>query len=103
MVAMARTCPFCHQHYAVERLGVRLTPLKARIVDYIKAGGDLGASTEELRHELYSSKDIVSATVRVHIHQINDLLESTNWIIRSETDLALPRWFLRRRRLRRAA
>jgi hypothetical protein len=27
----------------------------------------------------------------------------TNWIIRSETDLALPRWYLRRRRIRRAA
>jgi len=100
---MARTCPLCHQHYAVERLGIRLTPLKARIVDYIKASGDLGASTEELRHELYSSKDVVGATVRVHIHQINDLLESTKWIIRSESDLALPRWYLRRRRIRRAA
>ena len=101
---MARTCPLCHQHYAVERLGVRLTPLKARIVDYIKASGDLGASTEDLRHELYSPKDArVGATVRVHIHQINDLLEVTDWIIRSESDLALPRWFLRRRRIRRVA
>ena len=101
---MARTCPLCHQHYAVERLGIRLTPLKARIVDYIKASGDLGASTEELRHELYGPRTRrLGATIRVHIHQINDLLESTNWIIRSETDLALPRWFLRRRRVRRAA
>lgn len=97
---MRRTCPLCHQHYGIERLGIRLTPLKACIVDYIKANGDLGASTEDLRHELYSSKRVHAATVRVHIHQINDLLESTNWIIRSETDLALPRWYLRRRRIR---
>jgi hypothetical protein len=101
---MARTCPLCHQHYAVERLGIRLTPLKACIVDYIKASGDLGASTEELRHELYSrTVPRGGATVRVHIHQINDLLEATNWIIRSESDLALPRWYLRRRRITRAA
>ena len=100
---MTAVCPHCHLPMVHERLGVPLTPLKARIVDYIKANGDLGASTEELRHELYSSKDVHRATVRVHIHQINDLLESTNWIIRSETDLALPRWYLRRRRIRRAA
>jgi hypothetical protein len=101
---MARTCPLCHQHYAVERLGIRLTPLKARIVDYIKASGDLGASTQELRHELYGPRTRrLGATIRVHIYQINDQLESTNWVIRSETDLALPRWYLRRRRIRRAA
>jgi DNA-binding response OmpR family regulator len=99
-----RTCPLCHQHYAVERFGVRLTPLKARIVDYIKASGDLGASTQELRHELYGPRTRrLAATIRVHIYQINDQLEETNWIIRSEADLALPRWYLRRRRIRRAA
>lgn len=101
---MTARCPHCHQTYAIERFGVRLSPLKARIIDFIKAGGDLGASSQELRDEIYGPHDPrLAATVRVHIHQINELLEATPWIIKSEHDLQMPRWFLRRRKVRQVA
>jgi hypothetical protein len=46
-------CPHCHQHIAVERLGVRLSPLKARLFDRIKAAGEIGISARELVDDLY--------------------------------------------------
>jgi len=47
------TCPTCHQFLGEVRFGVRLTPLKARIVDRIKAAGDIGVSSEELLFALW--------------------------------------------------
>jgi hypothetical protein len=93
-------CPHCHQQIAHERLGVRLTPLKAAIVDRIKRAGDLGISSEGLVHDLYFDRKPVSmTTLKAHVFQINDLLEQTDWVIASDR----RRWFLRRRRRSTAA
>jgi hypothetical protein len=87
----ARYCPECHQLVATERFGVRLPPLKAAIVDKIKAAGDLGVPSSEIITDLYSDRRPVSATtIKAHVSQINDQLVSTNWHIRSDR----RRWFL---------
>jgi hypothetical protein len=93
-------CPHCHQQIAHERLGVRLTPLKAAIVDRIKWSGDLGRSSESLVRELYFDRKPVSmTTLKAHVFQINELLAATDWVIASDR----RRWFLRRRRRSTAA
>ena len=79
---------------AFERLGVRLTPLKAAIVDRIKWAGDLGRSSESLVRELYLDRFTVSrTTLKAHVWQINELLAGTDWVIESDR----RRWCLRRR------
>jgi hypothetical protein len=84
-------CPHCHQSIATERFGVRLTPLKAAIFDRIKRSGDLGVASAELIVDLYRDRrPVESATIKAHVNQINDLLVSTDWRIRSDG----RRWFL---------
>lgn len=109
---MARVCPYCRQVIAVERYGVPLTPLKAGIFDAIRAAGDAGiTSTEIIGGQLYCDRRRVSRdTIKAHVWQINALLEQTNWVIKSETEIGAPdmhlserRWHLRRRRVRRVA
>jgi hypothetical protein len=93
-------CPHCHQQIAHERLGVRLTPLKAAIVDAIKRAGDLGVSSDALVFDLYFDRRPISTrTVKAHVFQINDALEATDYCIVSDR----RRWFLRRRRRSTAA
>jgi hypothetical protein len=83
-------CPHCHQPIQDERLGVRLTPLKAAIVDKIKASGDIGISSSELLHALWQHDAVAVETVKSHIWQVNSVLEETDWRIRSDG----RRWFL---------
>jgi hypothetical protein len=91
---MVAVCPHCGQPIASERLGVRLTPLKAAIVDVIKRHGDLGVTSESLIWVLYSDRNPVSlTTLKAHVFQINDMLAATDWVIESDR----RRWFLRRR------
>jgi hypothetical protein len=89
-------CPHCHQPIGAvgaERLGVRLTPLKAAIVDQIKCAGDIGISSEELMYALWDRDTVCISTVKAHVWQINSVLEETDWVIRSDS----RRWFLSRR------
>jgi hypothetical protein len=76
------------------RLGVQMTPLKAAIFDRVKAAGDIGITTTEIVSDLYRDRSPVkSATIRVHVGQINDLFAGTDWRIHSDR----RRWFLNRR------
>lgn len=104
---MARVCPYCRQFIKHERCGVPLTSLKAGIFDAIKQAGDFGVTSAEiLGGELYRDRRRISThTIKAHVWQINDLLEDTNWIIRSERDCGSTesRWYLRRRDVRRVA
>jgi hypothetical protein len=72
---MTVVCPFCHQTIGTIRLGVRLTPLKAAIVDKIKAAGDIGIASEELMYALWDRDAVCVDTVKAHVWQINSLLE----------------------------
>ena len=70
---MARKlCACCGQPLAEYRLGIRLTPLKARIFDAIKRRGSERIQAREIGNPV---------TVKSHVWQINDLLEETDWRI----------------------
>jgi hypothetical protein len=88
-------CPHCHQPISTMRLGVRVTPKKAALLDAIKRSGDVGISSEELRSMLWE-RAVCIETVKSHVFQLNELLEETDWIIRSDR----RRWFLSRRATR---
>src|SRR5262245_12110818 len=98
---MPALCPTCQQPIAIERCGVRLTPLKAGIFDEIKRAGDMGATTTEiLRGPLYRDRARVTPdTIKAHVWQINSELEATAFRIVSDR----RRWFLTRRPARRRA
>jgi hypothetical protein len=86
-------CPRCHQPIRTMRFGVQLTPLKAAIIDRIKAAGDIGVSSVEIIADLYRDRQPVTpTTIKAHANQINDLLATTNWRIRSDR----RRWYLHR-------
>jgi hypothetical protein len=89
---MTLCCPQCHQPIAIERLGVRLTPLKAAIFDRIRRAGDVGVSSTELVGELYDNR-VTGNTIKAHVWQINQVLAETAHVIRSDGRV----WFLRRR------
>ena len=61
-------CPTCHQTILVMRLGARLTPLKAAIVDAIKAAGDVGISSAEIREAVYRDRAPVN---RQEVHRVS--------------------------------
>jgi hypothetical protein len=95
---MTLCCPQCHQPFGVTRLGVRFTPLKAELLDRIKAAGDLGVSSDELL-DLWSSP-VARDTVKAHVWQINLLLEETNFRIVCDGRGAYARWVLTRAKIR---
>jgi hypothetical protein len=72
---MTTCCPVCHQPINEIRLGAQMTPLKAAIVDRIKAAGDLGVTTTEIIGEVYRDRSPIDpTTIKAHMSQINDLL-----------------------------
>jgi 2-polyprenyl-6-methoxyphenol hydroxylase-like FAD-dependent oxidoreductase len=95
-------CPHCHQHIGMERLGVPMSPLKARLFDRIKAAGVVGISARELTDDLYRDTKTRNC-VSQHIKQLNDLLEETDWVIACDGRSWLARRCLRRRRVRKEA
>jgi hypothetical protein len=44
-----KSCPHCGQPLPITRLGVRLTPLKARLFDVIARSGLAGMATEDVK------------------------------------------------------
>jgi hypothetical protein len=78
------SCPTCGQSIKHFRAGIYLPPLKALIFDLIKAGGEMGATGEEVRSILRENSPYRKATgvgARNHIFQINDLLCETEYRI----------------------
>jgi|SRR5262245_26255982 len=97
---MVAICSKCHQTISTSRVGVRLTLLKARIFDKIKAAGDLGISSAELHYDIYRGygRERASNMMRVHIGQINEVLLETSWrIVADPSSGSFARWHLRRR------
>jgi DNA-binding response OmpR family regulator len=92
---MTPRCSACHQLIPDARFDVPLTPLKATIVDCIKAAGDAGLSSQELLTKLWRDRGPVKTnTIKSHVSQINDALAGTDWHIHSDR----RRWFLTWRR-----
>jgi hypothetical protein len=97
---MSALCPKCHQPVRHERVGVYFGPIKLRIFDLIKAAGDIGMSTEELRHSAWDSPPS-PRTVKAHLWQINEALACTDWRLVPDRDRPF-RWSLVRRKPRAA-
>jgi hypothetical protein len=82
----SRTCTCCGQPLPETRLGVRLTPLKARIFDLIERGGDDGIDRRDLFDIVFGDGDAHSRkrsyrTLKAHLAQINELIEDTGFHI----------------------
>lgn len=83
---MKGRCGQCGQPLPEIRLGVRLTPLKARIFDIIKRAGDAGIDRHDLFNIVFGDDDAHQrrhsfATLKSHLWQINEQLEGTNFRI----------------------
>jgi hypothetical protein len=80
---MTPLCPHCRQPLINTRLGVRLSPIKARIFDAVRRAGDAGVSRESLERLIYD-RPVSDKNVKAHVLQINEMLAHTEWSIRSD-------------------
>jgi hypothetical protein len=81
---MRTTCPTCGSilwRHRVKRFGVQMSPLKARLIDIVRLAGPFGAESEALLECLPIKGEKRQRTLNVHINQINEALEDTNWRI----------------------
>jgi len=62
-----RLCPYCGSALPDYRLGIKLTPLKARIYDYVQNAGHSGLPMQILAEAL----GLTYASTKSHIAQIN--------------------------------
>jgi hypothetical protein len=85
---VARTCPHCCKAF---RLGAIMPPLKAAIIDVIKAAGGVGISSQELLTAI--ERPAGPGAVKSHVFQINELLDGTGFRVVSIGQ----RWHLTRR------
>jgi hypothetical protein len=74
-------CPSCRRPLPEMRLGIRLTPFKARLFDAISHSGDGGIMLDDL-YEIVCTEGQSRKTLVVHIWQINDLLEDEGYRIK---------------------
>ena len=78
---VGRTCPHCGQLLAEYRLGVRLSPTKARIFDIVARAGDNGIMPNDLFALVFTSGQ-VRGTLAAHMWQINETLEEVGYRIK---------------------
>jgi hypothetical protein len=73
----------------VERLGVRMSPFKAHILDTIKRCGQDGIESAMLYEMLFGHRDPMPSrnNLRLHVAQINELLEDEGWRIAGSKSL----------------
>lgn len=76
-------CPHCGSVVRAVRAGVPMTALKARMFDAIRRAGPDGISAADLHAITFQDRDTGIAAVKVHISQLNELLEDTGFVIRS--------------------
>ncbi len=83
-----RSCHYCGSPLPEIRLGVRLTPLKARIFDLVQRAGVDGIDRRELFDICFGDTDAHERTnkgkfptLKAHIHQINEAIEDSGYKI----------------------
>jgi hypothetical protein len=74
-------CPCCGQPMPEVRLGVKLTPLKARIFDIVKRAGNDGILADELFKMVYEERKRSRHSLKAHVWQINDVIADEGWRI----------------------
>jgi hypothetical protein len=70
-------CPSCGQPMPILRLGVKLTPLKARLYDAVQFRGGDGILTDTV----CTIFGMNSRTLKAHIHQINQIIAKKGYRI----------------------
>jgi hypothetical protein len=76
-----KLCHYCGQELPSMRMGVKFTPLKARLFDLVQRGGLNGID----RHDLLEMLQITNKALNSHIHQINSLIEDEGYRIRGRS------------------
>ena len=74
-------CHHCGQALPEMRLGVRLTPFKARLFDLVRRSGINGIHSDDLYSLLYPDGDGSRHTLKAHIWQINELIADEGYRI----------------------
>ena len=74
-------CDNCGQALPEIRLGVRLTPFKARLFDLVKGGGINGIHSDDLYSLLYPEGGGSRHTLKSHVWQINELIADEGYRI----------------------
>lgn len=67
-----KICPTCGQSMPIERLGVILSPFKAKIFDTVKQGGKTGIKPDDLYNKVFKPRS--RNCMKSHIWQINELI-----------------------------
>lgn len=80
---MKMICSHCGQPLPEKRLGVRLTPLKARIFDLVKRAGPAGIFSDDLLAMVFP-KGRKRGTLKSHIWQINELIADEGYRIKND-------------------
>jgi hypothetical protein len=76
-----RKCPTCGGNIPEERFGIHFQPMQAFILDII-SGAPSGIESDDLFIRISAVKDTFKRkTMKVHISNINDLLEGTGYSI----------------------
>lgn len=79
---MRAACPMCGAMLHEKRFGVAMSPLKAKLIDLVRAAGAEGIESAALLERLpIKNSERKQRTLNVHISQINDALEDTKWRI----------------------
>jgi len=71
---MPKDCPYCGQPWPIERFGIRMSPLKARILDMVVRGGDNGVPTSDVYQFIFDGRDAQPDSLRTHVWQINEII-----------------------------
>jgi hypothetical protein len=74
-------CDHCGQSLPEIRLGVRLTPFKARLFDLVRRSGINGIHSDDLYSLLYPEGGGSRHTLKAHIWQINELIADEGYRI----------------------
>lgn len=77
-------CPTCNRPLPDIRLGIELTPLKARMFDLIKSSGDNGCTVQRMNDKIWDGNSNRS-NIKSHIFQLNEMLSDTEYVITQTT------------------
>ena len=77
----SKKCRLCGQAQPEIRLGVRLTPFKARLFDLVQRGSVDGISSDDLFSLLYPDGGGSRQTLKAHVWQINEMIADEGYRI----------------------
>lgn len=83
MTSASDICPHCGGVVGAVRAGVPMTALKARLFDVLRRAGSAGLSTADIHALVFADRGTGREAVKVHVAQLNDLLDVVDLVILS--------------------